>query len=149
MNVEVVLTDNDPKLGKRGEVVKVSQGFALNYLIPNRKAVMATKENLKSFAAEKAGEERRQAEKLAAAKETAAKISAVSVKIPMQAGDGDKLYGAVTNQDVQAALSAKGIAIERRDIHLDEPIKRLGDYTVQLKLHPEVSAKLAISVVKK
>jgi large subunit ribosomal protein L9 len=149
VNIEVVLLDNDPKLGKRGEIIKVSTGYAQNYLFPNKKAVPATPENLKNFQAQKAKDARLQAERLAVAREAASKIEKADVTIPMLTGEGDKLYGAVTSQDIQAALRAEGILIERKDIHLDEPIRKLGTHPVTLRLHPDVTASLKVTVVKK
>jgi large subunit ribosomal protein L9 len=149
LNIEVVLIDNDPKLGKRGQIIKVSTGYAQNYLFPNKKALPATPENLKNFEAQKAKDARFQAERLAAAKDAAAKIEKAQITISMLTGEGDKLYGAVTSQDIQAALREQGIQIERKDIHLDETIRRLGTHPVTLRLHPEVTAALKVSVVKK
>lgn len=149
MNIEVVLMDNDPKLGKRGQIIKVSSGYAQNYLFPNRKALLATPENLKNFEAQKAKESRLQAESLATARVAAVRIEKVAITIPMLTGEGDKLYGAVTSQDIQAALREQGISIERKDIHLDESIRKLGTHAVSLKLHPEVTAELKVTVLKK
>jgi large subunit ribosomal protein L9 len=149
LNIEVILTESDPKLGQRGEIIKVSQGYANNYLLPNKKAILATAASRKGVEAEKAKEAKSQAERLAAAKEMASKVEKLSVSLPMMAGEGDKLYGAVTSQDVQSALQAQGIKIERKDIHLSEPIRKIGNYTVTLKFHPEVSAILKINVSKK
>ena len=149
MDIQVVLTQNDPKLGKRGQVVKVSSGYAQNYLIPHQKAKLATPGNLKEFAQEQTRRARRESEHLALAKELAKKISAASVNIEMRVGEGEKLYGAVTGQDIHEALSKHGIAVDRKDIHLAEPIKKLGAYEVPVKLHPEVSVKLKLWVLKK
>ena len=149
MDIQVVLTETDPKLGKRGEIVKVSSGFANNFLIPNKKAILATPANLKSFEAEKEREVKSNAQKLAAAQELAQKITKVSLTVEVAAGEGDKLYGAVTNQDIQRALESQGAAVDKKEIHLEEPIRKLGAYQVPLKLHPEVSVTVKLWVVKK
>ena len=149
MDIQVVLTENDPKLGKRGQVLKVSSGYAHNFLLPNKKALIATPANLKSFEEQKVREAKDEAACLAAAGETAKKISAVSLKIGVLAGEGDKLYGAVTSQDILQALAAQGITVDKKDLHLPEPIKKLGEHQIPLKLHKQVTAQLKLSVVKK
>ncbi len=149
MNIEVVLTETDPKLGKRGDVVKVSPGFAQNFLFPHKKALLATPANLKAFEAEKVRHAKEEAEKLARAKEVASRVAKAALTLEVAAGDGEKLYGAVTSQDIQAALAKAGIAVERREIHLEEPIKRIGEFTIQVKLHAQVQAAVKLNVVKK
>lgn len=149
MDIQVILTDNDPKLGKRGDVVKVSSGYAQNFLFPNQKAKPATPANLKILNEEKARHDKHEAEILAQAKDLGAKLSALKLKMDMTAGDGDKLYGAVTNQDIANALAAHKLPIDRKKIHLHDPIKKLGSYKVEIKLHPDVMAHLHIEIVKK
>lgn len=149
MNIEVVLIETDPKLGKRGEVVKVSSGYAQNYLFPHGKAMPATPQNLRTFEAEKARAAKDEAEKLARARQTAARLAQTALTVEVAAGESDKLYGAVTSQDLQAALAKEGIQLERREIHLEEPIKRLGEFTVEIKLHPQVQASVKVRVAKK
>ena len=149
MDIQVVLTENDPKLGKRGQVVKVSPGYAQNFLFPHNKAKLATAANLRSFEQEKARTAKEEAERTAQAKEQAARLSAVSLRLPVSVGEGDRLFGSVTSQDIVEALSREGIALDRKKLHLEEPIKRLGDYQVPVKLYPEVSALIRVSVVKR
>ena len=150
MNVEVVLTENDPSLGKRGTVVKVSSGYANNFLIPGKKAVLATPSILKGFEAQKAKEVRNAAETLATAKETAAAIERSPLEIRVLTGEGDRLYGAVTAHEIQEALAAKsGIRLEKKHLQLAEPIRKLGSYEVSVRLHPEVKIKLKVIVSKK
>lgn len=149
MNIEVVLTENDPKLGQRGQVVKVSSGFAHNFLIPNNKAKLATASNLKSFDEEKTKRVREEAELKARAAETAQKISTGSLTLEVLAGEADKLFGAVTTQDIQQGLLKQGITVDKKSVHLEEPIKKLGAYTVTIKLHSEIQAQLKLWVVKK
>jgi large subunit ribosomal protein L9 len=149
MNIQVVLTETDPKLGKRGDVVNVSSGFAQNFLFPHKKALPATPQNLKAFEAEKVRTAKEEAEKMARAKEIAARLSKTALTVEVAAGESDKLYGAVTSQDLQAALAKEGIQLERREILLEEPIKRLGEFTVEIKLHPQVQASVKVRVAKK
>ena len=149
MDIEVVLTEADSKLGSRGQVIKVSAGYAHNFLIPHKKAKLATPPNLKSFEAEKIRRAKEQVQAKAHAEELATKISALSLTLEVLAGEADKLFGAVTAQDIQQGLLGQGITVEKKDIHLEEPIKKLGATTVLVKLHPEVQAKLKLWVVKK
>jgi large subunit ribosomal protein L9 len=149
MNIEVVLTQDDEKLGKRGEVVKVSPGYAQNFLFPGGKAKLATPANLKSFEREK---EKFLKDKLDAkekALELSQKLSKITLTMEVAVGEGDKLYGAVTSQELRQALLGKAICLEKRHIHLEEPIRKLGNYEVSVKLHPEVSALLKVLVTKK
>lgn len=149
MDIEIVLTENDPKLGQRGQVIKVSSGYAHNFLLPNKKAKLATPSNIKSFEAEKARQAKEEAEAKARADELAKKIAAVSLTLEMLAGDGDKLFGAVTAQDIQQGLMSLGIAVDRKGIHLEEPIKKIGAVEVTVKLSPQIQTKLKLWIVKK
>lgn len=149
MDIQVVLIQDDPKLGKRGDVVKVSSGFAQNYLFPNHKAKLATEDNVRPFQAEKTRLAREEAEKLARARDLSKKLASLSVTIEATAGDGDKLFGAVTTADIALSLSKQQILIDKREIHLDEPIKKIGAYTANIKLHRDVQAKLKVWVVGK
>jgi large subunit ribosomal protein L9 len=149
VNIEVVLTETDPKLGKRGEIVKVSSGYAQNFLFPHKKAVPATPANRAAVEAQRARQSKQDAERLEAARETARKIAAAPLALEMPAGESDKLYGAVTAQDLAAALAQKGIRVDRKEIQIEEPIRRLGEHRVTLKLHPEVSAELKVTVTAK
>lgn len=149
MNIEVVLLQDDPKLGKRGDVVKVSSGFAQNFLYPHNKAKIATPANLKSFEAEKARHAKEEEDRLSRAREWAQKLKELTLTLEVSSGEGDKLYGAINSQDIVEALSRQSISLERKEVHLEEPIKKLGDYQVQVKLHSKISTQLKISVVKK
>jgi large subunit ribosomal protein L9 len=148
-DIQVVLTENDPKLGKKGDVVKVSSGYAQNFLYPHKKALPATPQNLKAFEAEKARHAKEEAEKLERAKTLASKLAKTPLVIGVSTGESDKLYGSVNTQDIQEALARYQIQVERREIHLAEPIKHLGEFTVEVKLHPQVQAAVKVNVVKK
>lgn len=149
MDIEVVLTESNPKLGQRGQVIKVSAGYAYNYLIPHKKAALATPASLKNFEAEQARHAKELANMKAHAEALAAKILALSLTLEVLAGEAEKLFGAVTAQDIHEGLLTQGIAVDKKDIQLPEPIKKLGAYTVSVKLHPEVQVKLKLWVVKK
>lgn len=149
VDIQVVLTKDDPKLGKRGEVVKVSSGFAQNFLYPQQKAMPATPANLKSFLQERARHAKAEEEAKAEAAALTKKIAGLSVVISMLAGEDDKLFGSVTNHDIQAELEKQGVKVDKKAIHLAEPIRKLGAHEVVIKPHADFSAKLKIQVVKK
>lgn len=149
MNIEVILTENDAKLGKRGEIVKVSQGFANNFLLPHGKAKLATPDNLKSFKAEKEKQAKEEERLLEAAKLKAEKIQGVSLTLEVSVGEAEKMFGSVTSHEITEALKNKGIVIEKKELHLEHPIKQLGNFQIPVKLHPEVTASLKLWVVKK
>ncbi|HHE54172.1 MAG TPA: 50S ribosomal protein L9, partial [Caldithrix abyssi] len=133
---------------KTGDVVKVKDGYARNFLIPKGIAYLASKENKKRLENElKLKSWRVEKEKLAA-EELAKKLANVSCTIPVQVGEEDKLFGSVTSQNIAEALAAQGIEVDRRKIQLEEPIKSLGIYSVPIKLHSEVEATVKVWVVK-
>jgi large subunit ribosomal protein L9 len=146
MNVQVILNEDVPNLGSTGDVVKVRAGFARNYLLPRKLAVEANPKNLRSFEHHKRiAMGRREAQKNEALglKE---KLQALTISIGAHAGEEGKLFGSVTNIDIERALREKGFAIDRRKIHLAEPIKQLGEFTVPVRLQPEVEASLKVEV---
>ncbi len=149
MNIEVVLLQDDPKLGKRGEVVKVSSGFAQNFLYPHNKAKAATPGNLKSFQEEKKRLAQEEVDRISRARELAKTLAAMSLTIEVSAGEGDKLYGAVNSQDIVEALKKQNLLVDRKEVHLEEPFKKLGAYQVHIKLHSQVSTQLKVWIVKK
>jgi len=147
--MKVILLEDIDRLGKMGEIVAVKEGYARNFLIPKNKAKPATQGNMKILQAinkKKAAEE---AKTLEAAKAVADKISNLSLTIGAQAGEEEKLFGSVSNEMIAEALAEEGINIDKREIVLDEPIKKLGVYQVVVKVHPEVKANLRVWVVKK
>jgi large subunit ribosomal protein L9 len=149
VNIEVVLTENDPKLGQRGQVVKVSSGYAQNFLFPHNKAKPATPQNLKQFEQEKAKASKEASEHLAEAQRQAAIIRSWRLSLPVTVGEADKIFGSITSKDIQEALTGKGVVVERKKIHLEEPIRHLGVYEIPMRLHPEVNVVLTVEVVKK
>jgi large subunit ribosomal protein L9 len=147
--IEVILNQDVDKIGKAGSVVKVKDGFARNFLIPNRLAVLVTTGNLKKLEQDK----ERKSLMLEALKKDAealkAKLSSISLTLSSLAKEDEKLYGSITAHDIAVALKEEGIELDKSLIDLSEPIRALGIYEVALNLHPEVSAKLKVWVVKK
>lgn len=147
--MEIILKQDVERLGKTGAVIKVKDGFALNFLIPRGLAIPMTETNLKKLQEEK----RKKTLLLEKAKEEALalmdKLSALSLTMPVLAHEDDKLYGSITAQDISAALKEEGFNIDKSLISLQEPIKSLGIYEVPVNLHPEVSTQIKIWVVKK
>lgn len=146
--MEVILRQDVPKLGHRGELVRVADGYARNFLLPRKLAVTATEGNRKVVEQEKVSAVRREATEKEAAEKLAGLLAGVSVTISRKAGEGDHLFGSVTSLDVSEALSAKGFQIDRRKVQLDDSIKYLGEYDVPLRLHKEVTAGVKVQVLK-
>ena len=147
--MKVILLESINKLGKAGEVITVKEGYARNYLIPHNKAKVATPGNMKILDSLKKKQVQEEAKLLEEATSIANKISALSLTISAQAGEEEKLFGSVSSDDIASALSEQGVTIDKKDIVLDEPIKKLGVYQVTVKIHPEVKATLRVWVVKK
>jgi large subunit ribosomal protein L9 len=147
--MQVILKEDVENLGKSGELVTVRPGFGRNYLIPQGRAVLATKKNVSQLEHERKLINSRNAKLMKDAKSLADRIAAVEVTVERQVGAEEKLFGSVTSRDVEAALAEKGVRIDRKKIHLDEPIKSLGVYTLDVKLAADVTAKLKLWVVAK
>ncbi len=147
--MKVILQETLDGIGNLGDLLDVSDGFARNYLLPSKKAVEANDRNVKEFEhAKRVATERAKKEKTEI-EGHAKKLSAVSLTIPMQVGKDDKLFGSVTSKDIAEGLAAQGFAVDRRKIQLAHPIKDLGTHTVAVKLPREVTASVAVHVVKK
>ena len=147
--MKVILLENIERVGKAGDVVTVAEGFARNYLVPKNKAKPATPGNMKMLDALKKKSLEEEKKILDEAKALADKLSTLSLTINAQAGEEDKLFGSVSNDTIASALAEAGINIDKKDIFLEEPIKKLGVYQAAVKLHPEVKASLKVWVVKK
>lgn len=146
--MEVILLETIANLGDLGDKVNVKSGYGRNFLIPQKKAVPATKANLEEFEARRAELERIANEKLSEAQGRAEKINELSITVAVKAGDEGKLFGSITVRDIAHACEAKGVVVENSEVRLPEgPIRELGDYEVDVQLHPEVSAVLKLSVV--
>ena len=147
--IPVILQQDIATLGKTGEVVKVRPGYARNYLLPKSLAAPATTKHVHRLEHEKRAAEGRSAKAKAAAVELAGKLGAVSLSIARKVGEGDRLYGAVTTREIELALTERGIEVDKRKIHLAEPIKALGSYELPVKLGHDVTATIKVEVVKK
>ena len=146
--MEVILREDIAKLGARGEVVKVANGYARNFLLPKRLAVLANDSNRKIVEQERHAHLRRDAKLKGEAEELAKLVTGVSVTIAQKAGENDQLFGSVTSKDIAEALEKQNYSIDRRKIHLDDPIKQLGEYKISVKLHRDVAAEITVHVVK-
>ncbi len=146
--MKVILKQEIEKLGNPGDIVTVKDGYARNYLLPRGLAVPATPGNLRAIEEEKKLAELRASREKRAAEKLAEKLNSVSVTATVSVGEEDKIFGAVTSQTIAELLKEKGYDIDRRKIHLEEPIKALGIYDVPIKLHPEVEAKVKVWVVR-
>ncbi len=146
--MNVILKKEVPNLGKYGDRVKVAEGYARNYLIPKDLAAEATAGNLKQFEAEKEAFLSKEKERMEKAEKLRSGIEALSLTFRRKAGEDKKLFGSVTAHDIESELKGKGFNVEKKDVLLEEAIKTLGNFTVSVKLHPEVTAVIKIGVVK-
>jgi large subunit ribosomal protein L9 len=146
--MEVILREHVDNLGKRGEIVKVADGYARNYLLPRKLALPATDGNRKHVERERKIMESREAEEKGQADAMAARLTAIDITIARRVGETDQLYGSVTSADIVDVLKAKGFDVDKRKLILPEPIKAIGDHIVPLKLHREVTVPLTVHVVK-
>lgn len=146
--MRVILLDDVPKVGRRGEVRDVSDGYARNYLIPRKLALAATAGQLNNLEHLKRQQEAKAARVRADAEALRARIEALVYEPRRQASEEGKLFGSVTAQDLAEFLESQGVRVERRRILLEEPIKALGETTVPVRLHPEVTAHLRVNVVR-
>lgn len=146
--MEVILLERIERLGKLGDVVKVKPGFARNYLLPQKKALRATTENLAYFETQRAKLESLNVARRGDAESAAKRLDGQAVVVLRQAGESGQLYGSVTTRDVVTALHDAGFEVERRQIILSAPIKALGVYPVRVALHPEVACTVSVNVAK-
>jgi large subunit ribosomal protein L9 len=146
--MQIVLLERVEKLGQMGDVVRVRDGFARNFLLPQKKALRATKENLARFEKERVQLEARNLELKREAEQVAAKMDGQRVVIVRQAGDTGQLYGSVSNRDVATAIIEAGFSIDRRQVQLGQPIKTLGLTPVRIVLHPEVSVTIQVNIAR-
>ena len=145
--MEVILREHVDNLGRRGDLVKVADGYARNYLLPRKLALLATDGNKKVIEREKVKFDVQEAEEQKVAQAVADRLATVEIEIARKVGETDALFGSVTNADVADALAAKGFDIDRRKIQLHEPIKKLGEFSVPVKLHRDVVVTLKVKVI--
>ena len=146
--MEVILRETVDNLGSRGEIVKVADGYARNYLLPRKLALPATEGNRKHVERERKIVESREADEKGQASAIGARIAAIDITMTRRVGETEALYGSVTSADIADYLKAKGFEIDRRKLILPEPIKSLGEHDVPLKLHRDVTVALKVKVVK-
>jgi large subunit ribosomal protein L9 len=146
--MEVILREHVDHLGRRGDVVKVAAGYARNYLLPRNLALLVTEANKKQIERERKNAEARELEEKSQAEAFARRLTETEISIARRVGENDTLYGSVTSADIASALTAKGFEIDKRKITLPEPLKALGEFTVPVKVHREVTAQLKVNVVK-
>ena len=146
--MEVILREDIEKLGSRGQMVKVANGYARNFLLPKRMAVAATDSNKKIVEQERSAHLRRDAKKQSDAEELGKLMGAVTVNISQKAGENDQLFGSVTSKDIAEALEKQNYAVDRRNIMLPDPIKQLGEHKVPVRLHKNVTIEILVIVTK-
>ena len=145
--MEVILREHVEHLGARGDVVKVTPGYARNYLLPRKLALAVTENNKRQIDREKKLAEARDMEEKSAAEAVAGRIAALDIEIARRVGENDTLYGSVTSADIAQALKDKGFEIDKRKIVLADPLKALGETTVPVKIHRDVTAQVRVKVV--
>ena len=146
--VDLILLERVEKLGQMGQVVKVKPGYARNYLLPQKKAMRATKENLAYFETQRAQLETTNLERKSEAEQVAEKMANVTVVVIRQAGESGQLYGSVAVRDIADAVTAAGFTVDKRQIVLDRPIKTLGLHPVRVMLHPEVGVTVTANIAQ-
>jgi large subunit ribosomal protein L9 len=145
--MDVILREDVKDLGRAGQLVKVKPGYARNYLLPKGLAYEATEGNRRRIEAEAKARTARQAQDREAASELAARLAAAPLTIKGKAGEGERLFGSITAQDIADALAKAGLSIDKRKIELEHPIKTIGEHTVQVNLHHDVKGEVRLTVV--
>jgi large subunit ribosomal protein L9 len=146
--IELILREHVEHLGRRGDVVKVAAGYARNFLLPRNLALPVSQGNRRRIEHERKQAEQRELAEKSAAEATAARMEAIVCEVRRRVGEGDVLYGSVTSADVAACLAAHEFEIDKRKVHLDEPLKQLGEFIVPVRLHRDVTAQVKVHVLK-
>jgi large subunit ribosomal protein L9 len=146
--MEVILREHVENLGRRGEVVKVAAGYARNYLLPQKLALPVTAENRRQVERERQAAEARELAERQDAEGVAARLAEIELSFARRVGENDTLYGSVTAADIAEALAERAFDVEKRKVHLHEPLKQLGEFAVPVKLHRDVTAEVKVKVVK-
>ncbi|MCD8019081.1 MAG: 50S ribosomal protein L9 [Clostridiales bacterium] len=148
--MKVILLEDVKSLGKKGDLVEVSAGYARNYILPKKLGVEATSKNINDLKLQKAHENKVAAEQLAAARDLAAQIDEKSIELKIKVGEGGKAFGAVSTKEIASATKEQlGLEIDKKKIVVNEPIKSIGEHQVKIKLHPKVAATLMVKVTEK
>lgn len=146
--MKVILKEDIKGVGRMGEIAEVSTGYGRNFLLPHKKAVEATPHNIRIVEHEKKVIEEKMKKSLLEVEEVSKKMGELSVTISRQVGEGEKMFGSVTTADIAEAIEKEGFTIDKRQIHLEKPIKELGLFHIPVKLHPEVSTEVKVWIVK-
>lgn len=146
--MQLILREDVPSLGRAGEVVKVRDGYGRNFLLPQKKAMLANPENLKALEVQRKIIEKNRKQLIADAQQVAARLVNVEITLAREAGANDRLFGSVTKMDLVEALEGQGLKVDKHFIELDSPIKALGAYEISVKFHSEVAAPFKLNVVK-
>ena len=146
--MRLILREDIPSLGQAGDVVEVADGYARNYLIPKKKAILATTDNIKALEHQRQLIIKRRERERKDAENLAKRIENTVCEIKKRAGEGRKIFGSVTSAEIALALEEKGIPVDKKKIILEEPIKQIGDYEVLVKFYPEIKAYLKVKVIK-
>lgn len=147
--MQVILIEDVKSLGKKGQLVEVSDGYATNFLLPKKKACVATKSNINELKQKEKSEERKKEEELKSAQQLAEQLKQTNIKIVAKMGDNGKLFGSVTNKEIAAELEKQyAIKIDKKKIVVDDVIKNLGTHNVVIKLHPKVTAQVSVQIVE-
>jgi len=144
--MQIILQEDVEKLGNRGQIVEVAEGYARNYLLPRKLALPVSKGNLKQLEQIKRSLAKREATEVESARKQAELLAGLILEFARKAGENDQMFGSVTGADVSEALAAKGFSVDKRKIQLDQPIKTLGEYDVPARLHREVTATIKVVV---
>lgn len=145
--MKIILQQDEKKLGKKGDLVEVSEGYARNYILPKKIGVEATPANMNDLKLKKANDEKIAREQLAAAQELAAQLAEKIVEVRIKAGEGGKTFGSVSAKEISAAIKEQyGIDVDKKKLQLPEALKNLGSYEVSVKLHPQVTGKITVKV---
>lgn len=145
--MDIILLQDVKALGKKGEIVKVSDGYARNFILPKKLGLEATKQNLYDLNTQKAAEAKKQKEILEEAQAQAKKLEELTIKVNIKAGEGGKTFGSVSSKEIAAALKEQfGLDIDKKKLQLNDTIKHAGSYTVPVKLHPQVTAQMKVMV---
>jgi len=145
--MEIILLQDVKALGKKGEIVKVNDGYARNFILPKKLGVEATKQNLYDLDSQKAAEAKKQKEILEEAQNLGKKLSELTIKLTIKAGEGGRTFGSVSTKEISTALKEQfGLDVDKKKLVLNDPIKHPGSYTVPVKLHPQVTAELTVKV---
>ena len=145
--MEVILREHVDTLGRRGDVVKVAEGYARNYLLPRKLALPVTENNKRQIERERKMAEARDLEEKGAAEAIATRLTQIEVEIPRRVGENETLYGSVTSADIAQALKDKGFEVDKRKVVLAEPLKSLGETTIPVKIHRDVTAQVKVKIV--